>query len=170
MLLSGEVVRSRYATHSRLHILSPMEARLHHADLTILGGLNEGSWPSETDVDPWMSRPMRAMFGLPDVTRRVGLAAHDFAMQFCAPEVVMTRSQKSEGSPTVASRWLLRLDILLQAIAPGCGLDPSEPWRAWVRHVDQPESFTQFSPPTPRPPVAARPRKLSATRIEQWFA
>ncbi|MFX4601173.1 hypothetical protein ABTB19_21120, partial [Acinetobacter baumannii] len=57
-LMSARAVRPRYGLHPRLFILGPMEARLQHLDLTILGGLNEGTWPPAASADPWMSRPM----------------------------------------------------------------------------------------------------------------
>jgi hypothetical protein len=42
-----------------------LEARLLHFDLVVLGGLDESIWPLATDSGPWMGRPMRARFGLP---------------------------------------------------------------------------------------------------------
>ena len=41
-----------------------LEARLQQADLVVLGGLNEGTWPAPAAHDPWMSRPMRREFGI----------------------------------------------------------------------------------------------------------
>jgi ATP-dependent helicase/nuclease subunit B len=35
-----------------------------------LGGMNEGAWPRDPAPDPWMSRGMRAAFGLPPPERR----------------------------------------------------------------------------------------------------
>src|SRR5262249_34609705 len=99
-LMQGPVVRPRYGRHPRLAILGPLEARLQHADRMILGGLNEGTWPAEPPVDAWLSRPMRAAFGLPAPERRIGLAAHDFAQAFCAPDVLLTRALKVDGTPT----------------------------------------------------------------------
>ncbi|PWG73988.1 hypothetical protein DF186_20220, partial [Enterococcus hirae] len=78
-LLAGQAVRKPYAQHPRLFIWGAMEARLQRADRMILGGLNEGTWPRESDPGPWMSRPMRQAFGLPSPERAIGLAAHDFA-------------------------------------------------------------------------------------------
>ena len=66
-------------------------------------------------ADPWLSRPMRRDFGLPAPERRIGLAAHDFAQAMGAPAVVLTRALRVEGTPTVPSRWLLRLDALLRS-------------------------------------------------------
>ena len=60
---AGEVFRPRYGAHPRLSILTPIEARLQRADKVILGGLNEGNWPKETAVDPWMNQAMRTQLG-----------------------------------------------------------------------------------------------------------
>ena len=49
-------VRPRFGRHPRLHIWGPLEARLQQADLTILGGLNEGGWPPLADPGPWLNR------------------------------------------------------------------------------------------------------------------
>ena len=169
-LIAGPVVRPRYGRHPRLAIWGPLEARLQHADLLVLGGLNEGTWPPEAPVDPWMSRPMRSDFGLPEPERRIGLSAHDFAQACAAREVVLTRALKVEGTPTQPSRWLLRLDNLLRAA--GLAWDKAEAarWLAWQRALDQPsEPPRPIEPPAPRPPVEARPRKLSVTEIETWM-
>ena len=166
-LMSGSVVRPRWGGHPRLHILGPLEARLQHMDLVVLGGLNEGTWPPQSGADPWMSRPMRAAFGLPLPERRVGLSAHDFAQAFCAPEVVLTRAARVDGTPTVPSRWLMRLDAVLQACAlpsPGTG-----PHAGWFTRLDKPDHLAPGKPPAPCPPVEDRPRRLSATEIETWM-
>ncbi len=52
-------VRPRFNRHRAIAILGPLEARLQSFDLTILGGLNEGTWPQSVAADPWFSRPMR---------------------------------------------------------------------------------------------------------------
>ncbi len=99
-LMRGVPVRPAFGQHPRLSILGLLEARLQHADLVILGGLNEGTWPPEAEVDPWMSRPMKKEFGLPLPERRIGLSAHDFVQLASASEVMLTRAPY-EGSPTV---------------------------------------------------------------------
>lgn len=172
-LMLGRVVRPRYGAHPRLAIQGPLEARLHHADLTILGGLNEGAWPPEAPVDPWMSRPMRLQFGLPSPERRTGLSAHDFAQAFCAPEVLVTRSEKVDGSPAVASRWLQRLDTVLEgaldAETRASIRERDGALVALARQLDRPPAVRSCARPMPRPPVNARPRKLSVTQIERWL-
>ena len=172
-LMLGRVVRPRYGAHPRLAIQGPLEARLHHADLTVLGGLNEGAWPPEAPVDPWMSRPMRLQFGLPSPERRTGLSAHDFAQAFCAPEVLVTRSEKVDGSPAVASRWLQRLDTVLEGALDAETLkgirERDGALAALARQLDRPLRVQSCARPMPRPPIAARPRKLSVTQIEKWL-
>lgn len=166
-LMSGSVVRPRWGGHPRLHILGPLEARLQHADVVVLGGLNEGTWPPQANADPWMSRPMRADFGLPQPERRVGLSAHDFAQAFCAPEVVLSRATRVDGTPTVPSRWLMRLDAVLQACA--LPAPAGRPHTAWFARLDKPDGLAPGRPLAPCPPVDARPRRLSATEIETWM-
>ena len=171
-LMEGRAARPPFARHPRLHIWGPLEARLQHADCMILGGLNEGVWPPETEGDPWMSRPMRAALGLPPPEARIGLSAHDF-VQCCGAETVyLTRARRVEGTPMAPSRWLARLDALLGRFAaeanPLRALEPA--LLSWWTALDRPARLPRPGPPAPRPPVAARPRRLSVTRIETWIA
>ncbi len=168
VVLSGRAVRPRYGRHPRLHIWGLLEARLQHADVMILGGLNEGTWPPEAHASPWMSRPMLKTFGLPLPERRIGLAAHDFCQAFSAPEVVLTRAQRVEGTPTVPSRWLLRLHNLIEGTGLEGVMAGGAPLGRWFAGLDAAKDFRPVGPPAPRPPVAARPRRLSVTRIETW--
>ncbi len=168
-LLSGRVVRPRYGAHPRLFIWGPLEARLQHADLTILGSLNEGTWPLDVAADPWMSRPMREEFGLPLPERRIGLSAHDFVQACAAPRVALTRAIRVQGTPTVPSRWLQRLDNFLLAVEAPHALDRGGQWLAWQQALDRPERIAPIARPAPTPPVGARPRRLSVTAIGTWM-
>ena len=169
-LMKGRVVRPRFGRHPRLAILGPLEARLQHVDLMVLAGLNEGGWPAEPAADPWLSRPMRKTFGLPAPERSIGLSAHDFAQAATAPEVVLTRAERVEGAPTVPSRWLSRLDTVLKAVGLEERIDrEAAQWLAWARALDEPAAVRPVSAPEPRPPVAARPRRLAVTEIETWM-
>jgi ATP-dependent helicase/nuclease subunit B len=167
-LLAGPVVRPPYGRHPRLFIWGLLEARLQHADLVILGGLNEGVWPPATESDPWLSRPMRRAFGLPPPERRVGAAALDFLLGLGARAVVMTRATRVEGTPTVPSRWLLRLETVLSAVGLEGKMTDRSDALDWQRLIDEPTAAVPIAPPAPTPPVAARPRKLSVTEIEIW--
>ncbi|MDG1437858.1 MAG: double-strand break repair protein AddB, partial [Emcibacteraceae bacterium] len=164
--MSPVTVRAKYGQHPRLNIWGPLEARLQHADLMILSGLNEGVWPPEPSADPWMSRPMRRDFGLPGLEQKIGLSAHDFVQTASAGNVVITRSEKNDGTPTVKSRWLNRLHAI---IGDDHHKGISEKWLSWYEKLDKPERSIEISPPAPTPPVSARPRDLSVTRIELWM-
>lgn len=164
-LLAAGSLRPPYGKHPRLAILGPIEAQLQQVDRLVLGGLNEGIWPAEPGDDPWMSRPMRADFGLPPLERRIGQAAHDFSLAFCAPDVILTRAERVEGTPTVPSRWLQRLAVALEALAAPPLADAGN-WLALARTLDAPPAYRAAPAPQPRPPLAARPRRLSVTRIE----
>ncbi|MCG8442368.1 MAG: double-strand break repair protein AddB, partial [Caulobacterales bacterium] len=128
-LSRARAVRAAGAEHPRVRALTPIEARLLSADLVILGGLNEGSWPAATPPDPFLSRGMRAAAGLAPLERRVGLAAHDFAQLACAPRVLLTRAKRAEGAPTVASRWLWRLKTLAAGAGVADALAPETDWQ-----------------------------------------
>jgi len=165
-LLIGPVVRPPYG-HPRLFIWGLLEARLQHADRLVLGGLNEGTWPREAQPDPWLSRPMRRSFGLPAPERRIGIAAHDFAQALGAREVFLTRAARGEGTPTVPSRWLLRLDAVLSKGNLDVRLRSSYRAHDWAKLIDQAERI-ETREPAPRPPLGVRPRRLSVTEIETW--
>ena len=172
-LMEDHVVRPPFGRHPRLQIWGPLEARLQHADCMILGGLNESVWPPAAQGDPWMSRPMRADFGLPPPELRIGLSAHDFVQCCGAEEVYLTRARRIEGTPTIPSRWLQRLDALLASDsgdrAPLHAMEPA--LLAWWTALDRPTEPPGPRPaPAPAPPLAARPRQLSVTRVETWIA
>lgn len=173
----GEMCRSRrvaprLGVHPRLQVLGPLEARLITADRVILAGLNEGVWPPGPGADPWLSAGMRRAVGLGAPERRYGLAAHDFAQLAAARHVIMTRSEKSEGSPTVASRWLWRMKTLARGAlgeAADAAFTAPTDYVALSRALDDPGSPPVAAPrPSPCPPVEVRPRRLSITEIRTW--
>ena len=166
-LAAGQTVRMPRTHHPAFAILGPLEARLQRADRLILAGLNQGAWPAEPSADPWMSREMRAQFGLPAAETRQGLAAHDFAQALHSGEVILTRSERVSTDPTVPSPWLQRLETVTRAL--GRDIEDRR-WAAWQAELDRPEEVRPADPPRPRPPVAARPRELSATRVVTWLA
>lgn len=173
VLLDGRTLRPAYGRHPRLAIWGPLEARLQRADLLILGGLNEGTWPPSVDTGPWINRPMRAALGLPQPERRIGQSAHDFAAALAAERVLLTRAEREGGAPTVPSRWLARLDALF-GYDPAAGVAPEYIQRgrrtyfAWAERIDDAGRYEPWLRPEPRPPVEARPTRLSVSSVEQW--
>lgn len=173
-LLSAEEVRDRDAPHPDVMIWGTLEARVQGADLVILGGLNDGTWPEAPPPDPWLNRRMRAKAGLLLPERRIGLSAHDYQQAIAAPEVWLTRSIRSDDAETVPSRWLNRLENLLGGLPDQGG---PQAWEAmqergnwWLDQTRALEAVNRSDPahrPSPKPPVVARPRKLSVTEIQR---
>lgn len=175
-LMRQIVVRPHYGTHPRLQILGPLEARMVIADTLILGGLNEGIWPSAPAQAPFLSRIMRESLGLSLPERRYGLSAHDFSELSTHADVILTRALNSQGTPTLASRWLWRLQTLVKGAlgdAADKALQPNRPYLDWARALDHVErhELTPAQRPCPCPPLTTRwpnGRKMSVTRINVW--
>jgi ATP-dependent helicase/nuclease subunit B len=164
MWLYRQPVRQQGSVSPRLMILGPLEARLMQADVMILGGLNEGSWPPLPETGPWLSRPMRAALGMSQPERQIGQAAHDFVQSASADEVYMSRAQKVDGTPAVAARWLRRLETLCGGLDKTKGDFYLACWQALDAEAEAPRP--PAAPPMPCPPLAARPDRLSVTQIE----
>lgn len=168
---SGLSLRSPFVGHPRVLILGGIEARLTSVDRIIVGGLNEGTWPAETQPGPWMSRPMRRSFGLPPVERRIGLAAHDFCQAFGRAEVIMTRASLVDGGATVPSRFIKRLKAFLKIVQADHVLAPKGLSLAQAaRDIDIAETIKPERRPRPKPPLSARPTVFAVTDVERWKA
>lgn len=178
VIARGEV-RESVIAHPGILILGPREAREHGADLVILAGLNDGSWPRLPEPDPWLNRRMRKEAGLLLPERQVGLSAHDYQMAMAAPQVILTRAARDAEAETVASRWLNRLTNLMEGLPGRRGKEALEEmrrrgqhWLGQVAALEQPTEAQQADPrlkpagrPSPRPPLNQRPKELSLTRI-----
>ena len=172
-MMKATPVRPRRPAHPRLFIYGQLEARLQQTDLTILAGLNEGTWPRVAEPGPWLNPAMRKSLGLPSLDRRIGQAAHDVVQLASGPNVVLSRAEKDlDGSPTVPSRWLVRLKALLDGrLDKGWQAIEEDPvWRQWSANLDDPGGQVRPEPqPRPKPPVAVRPRKLSVSDVGLWM-
>ncbi|MGE3147447.1 MAG: double-strand break repair protein AddB [Pseudorhodoplanes sp.] len=168
-MMAERVVRKQAPPQSQVRIYGPLEARLQHADRIVLGGLVEGTWPPETQSDPWLSRPMRQQLGLDLPERRIGLSAHDFAQGFGADEVFLTHAAKQGGAPTVASRFIQRLAAVIDKASWKILRDRGARYLAWARGLDDATPEPALTRPEPRPPREARPKSLTVTEIEDWL-
>ena len=168
-IMATVTVRNKHQTSQQIKILGPIEARLTQADITIVGGVNEGGFPLTPAADPWMSRGMKKDFGLPLQEKSIGILAHDFCAMTAAGKVFLTRSERVDGSPTSCSRWMMRLQTVIEAV--GGSVDhwqkQSQYYRWWAQKLFEPQRIYTITPPSPRPPVKSRPRELSATNIEK---
>nr|WP_319385424.1 double-strand break repair protein AddB [uncultured Roseibium sp.] len=166
--MAGQAVRRRLPGDQRVQILGPMEARLQSFDFAVLGGLNEGVWPQRTRNDPWLNRPMKRDIGLEPPERRLGASAHDFAQGMGAARVLLSRSARIDGAPTVASRWLQRLTTLAGPDVTGAMERRGGLFSRLADLIDRPAGPVRPAMrPNPAPPLAARPHSLSITEIER---
>ena len=163
-LLDQRAVRPPYGGHPRIFIWGLLEARLQRADLMVLGGLNEGIWPALPAPDPWLPPKVRAVLGMPTTEARIGLAAHDFASALGAPEVLITRARRDAKSPTIASRFLLRLDAISGGLPRDLRLERLS------RALDDAGSALPVDRPAPCPPAEQRPERISVTDVDRLKA
>ena len=163
-LMSSIAVRPPFGQHPRIFIWGLLEARLQQADLMILGGLNEGTWPASPTPDPWLAPRIRHEFGLPSLERRIGLSAHDLAGALGGRDVLVTRARRDARSPAIASRFWLRLEAMTG------GLTRSPLHKSWAAALDRPDRHMPAGRPAPQPPAAQRPRKIAVTEVDRLKA
>jgi len=163
-LLDTHSVRPPYGGHPRIFIWGLLEARLQRADLVVLGGLNEGVWPALPAPDPWLPPMVRAALKMATLDSRIGLAAHDFASALGAPEVLITRARRDSKAPTVASRFLLRLNAISGGLPRDHGLE------RLTRALDDPGQARPAERPAPSPPPEQRPQKIHVTAVDRLMA
>ena len=166
---ADRIVRRPQVAASRLRIYGPLEARLTECDRVILGGLIEGVWPPAPRTDPWLSRPMRAQLGLDLPERRIGLSAHDFAQLLGTKSVILSRAAKAGGTPSVASRFLHRLEAVAGKEHWTKAKERGDDYVRWADSLDRPAVVAPVAQPMPTPALALRPTSMSVTEIEDWL-
>ena len=164
-LMDEAAVRPPQGGHPRLAIYGLIEARLQTADLMILGGLNEGTWPGQPAPDPWLAPRIRAELGLPGLERRVGVSAHDLAGALGAPQALITRARRDASQPAIASRFWLRL----QALA-GERFERARALERWTRALDRPDTHEPADQPAPTPAAILRPKRIAVTDVDRLKA
>jgi ATP-dependent helicase/nuclease subunit B len=164
-LMAEAAVRPPYGQHPRIFIWGLIEARLQRADLMVLAGLNEGTWPQLPTPDPWLAPRLRHELGLRGLERRIGLAAHDFASGLGGPDVLVTRARREARGPAVASRFWLRLEAMTG------GLTRAAEQRSWAQALDRPAGPPRPSRrPAPAPAASLRPDRISVTELDRLKA
>ncbi len=167
-------VRFALRPHADVLIWGTQEARVQGADVTILAGLNEGSWPQAAQADPWLNRPLRADAGLRLPDRVIGLSAHDFQQGIASGEVWLSRAKRDDETDTVTARWLNRLVNLLGGAGDASrkALEDmrarGDEWLARAATLTTPEHRDHPSPrPAPAPQSGPRLSYLSVTDVER---
>src|SRR5260370_20329770 len=121
-----------------------------------MGGLVEGAWPPAPRVDPWLSRPMRHELGLDLPERRIGLSAHDFAQLLGTNDVILSHAAKVGGAPSVASRFLHRLEAVAGEARWKAAKAAGEKYVPLAHELDRPPKVAPIPQPAARPPRATR--------------
>ncbi|OAN75220.1 double-strand break repair protein AddB [Jannaschia sp. EhC01] len=172
-------VRFALRPHADVLIWGTQEARVQGADVTILAGLNEGTWPQAASADPWLNRPLRATAGLRLPDRVIGLSAHDFQQGIAGHEVWLSRAKRDDETDTVPARWLNRLVNLLGGASDEAAQAlkdmrrRGDDWLALAETLTTPDTTTpdtSVAPaarPAPAPQNTARLTRLSVTEIER---
>jgi ATP-dependent helicase/nuclease subunit B len=167
-LISERSYSDDYSLYPAVNITSVQEAQLINYDLVIIANLNDGANPMNTPPDPWMSRKMRIDLGLPPRETEIGKSYFNLIQLVAQKKVLLTRSRNVDGTPSIKSRFLQRLETMLHC--NGLGLATNE---AIVRGFQKYHSFEYNLEnniykvrPQPKPPVNLRPRNLSATNID----
>ncbi len=173
--LSRQDVREAVQGHPLVRILGPREARECRAELVVLAGLNDGSWPQLPSPDPWLNRQMRQAAGLLLPERQIGLSAHDYQQAVGRPRIVLSRALRTAEAETVPSRWINRLLNLMSGLPERGGPEAiramrerGQRWLALASTLDEPFGPMHPAPrPAPRPPVEHRPAELAVTGISK---
>ena len=165
-MLADIAIRPAYGRHPRVSIFGLLEARLQSADLLICAGLNEGTWPQLPQPDPWLAPHLRRQLDLPGLDRNIGLSAHDLGSALGAPEVVLTRAKRDRSGPSIASRFLLRIQALF-----GEGLHDEAVALDLARRLDHPvQAVLPHARPEPLPLAAQRKVAISITQMDMLKA
>ena len=164
--LSKQKISTEETSYSGVEILNSIDARLVKADLIILAGLNNGIWPSKTQVNQWINKSIRNFLGMHPEEYLASKSAHDFYKLCHMSNVIITYSSYINQEPAYPSKWIIRLETLAEYLGLKANLITNEPWNEIVKSIDQKEPKQLPKIPAPTPKLELRPRKLSVTKIE----
>ncbi len=130
--------------------------------------MNEGSWPSQTKNNPFLSRVMKTEVGLEPPERQIGQVAHDFQMACGTRKLIFSRSLRQGSAPTVASRWLQRLMALGGPVLEDEMRKRGQIYRRYADLIDQGENQAPAQRPAPRPRAELQPRAFSFSEVGRF--
>lgn len=96
-----------YEDEPRVLGVGPWEARGMSCNHIWVYGLNEGTWPGQPDIEPWLSSLEREALGLPDAQHFYKLAYHDLMCTLGAAEHVTWVTLADQP----LCRWLVNMPI-----------------------------------------------------------
>lgn len=165
-IFADKIVRKKFHTTPNLLILSPSEARLIRNDIVIIADANDGSWPPREQYSPWLSTNVQKTLNLHSPERAVGEYASIFSELCFSQQVIITRSNMINRTPTIESHWLQRLKAVLRCSSLETIMKPHYPWHYWNQQLGNANTNLEIKAPTPYPPLSSRPDALSATDID----
>ncbi len=163
------MVRQAWAGHPRVKILGLLEARLLEADMIVMGGLTETSWPPAVDAGAFLNRTMRAQLGLSPPERRIGQTAHDFSQCFSAARIAISKAGKATNKDTIPSRFWQRLKAICPVQTWESATQRGDIILAHARCLDAPSAAIRIQRPSPIVPARLQPLRFSATAIETLY-
>ena len=164
-LMGRELHVPEEQSSANIAILPSEEARLETADIVIITDFNEGIWPAEASVNPWLSRPMQRRLGFDLDHMRASRMGHDFLMLAHARELILIRPLLKDNVQTMPSRWLERIRLLLKAQGSKHSIATARA-DLEITKGEEADDVVIATRPAPTPPTQARPRRLSLSDLE----
>ncbi|OPZ77213.1 MAG: ATP-dependent helicase/deoxyribonuclease subunit B [Alphaproteobacteria bacterium ADurb.Bin438] len=165
LILSGETIRPLYGMHPRLDILSPIESRLQKSDVVVIAGLNDDNWVNSNGYNPWINQNMKKTLSLLSEDFEIGVSALDFLNQASNGKVYLTRSLKEGGALKNPSRWLLRLDAVMEIKGLKYNL-LDEDFDCYVKSFYEVDEKITINAPKPTLPINFKPSELSLSDLK----
>ncbi len=180
-----------------VQIMSPIEARLLNFDVVAVSSLNQGDFP-QIEGENWLGRKIRSEIGIDLSAKKYGQNAYDFCNYLSNKKIILTRCQTKVGALTIASPFILRLEILCKKFA--IKLNDGSQYFARLKSLENSENNIlqpsqsvdlQAAKPidealensqnlldkkfklqilSPKPPLKYRPQKISITEIAKLFS
>lgn len=165
-LLQNRTLTPRPYGHPRVFIWGVGEFQLQTVDRVIFSNLNEGEMPQHFENDVFLSPQMRRMLNLISPEYKLGLQAFDFQMIMGMEEVILTRSLRIDENPSVASRFLQRLEAVIGEEFYQKLILKGQRYIALTKSVSKIKNISFAKRPVPTPPLEVRPKIFSVTEIE----
>ena len=157
-------------THPRIHLLTPVEARMQHFDRVILANMQEQLWPGNRRVNPWLNLAAEQALGLAGEAEHISLMAHDMLMLASSGEVFLTYPKRDGGSPATRSRFIERLVTLLASHGIAEKNIVAQRYTQWANAQYDSDVYAPEAPMFARPVASQRPRSLPVTAIDKLFS
>ncbi|RCL03570.1 MAG: ATP-dependent helicase/nuclease subunit B [Candidatus Tokpelaia sp. JSC161] len=165
-LIAEETFQEKNNTYSHITICKALEARLQSFDTIILSNLNEVSDTEAIHNNPFLSRAMQKIIHSDQTEKDIGLAAHDFQMALGMNNVILSRSLRTNNSPSLPSRLLQRVETLLGSDAMTAIRHRGNIYLQWGETLDTMPTVPYLARPCPKPPITSRPTHFSISEIE----